>query len=97
MQTISAGVREAKMQLSKLLRHVKNGNQVVLTDRGRPVGKIVPIGATELSVAERIQRLEDQGVLGPSPKGKDSTILQPIPIAGDIAQRYLKEDRNGER
>lgn len=97
MQTINAGVREAKMHLSKLLRHVKNGNEVVLTDRGRPVGRIVPIDAKELSLEERIQRLEDQGVLGPPPKGQAKAIPQPIPIADSMAQRYLREDRDGGR
>ena len=97
MQTINAGVREAKMHLSKLLRHVKNGNQVVLTDRGRPIGKIVPIESKELSVAERIQKLEDQGVLGPPPGGQDGPTPHPIPIPDGVAQQYLKEDRNGER
>jgi len=95
VQTINAGVREAKMHLSKLLRHVKNGNQVVLTDRGRPVGKIVPIETVELSTAERIQRLEEQGTLGPPPKNQGEAVLHPIPIAGNIAQKYLKEDRDG--
>ncbi|MEE8397995.1 MAG: type II toxin-antitoxin system prevent-host-death family antitoxin [Desulfobacterales bacterium] len=92
MQTINAGIREAKMHLSKLLRYVKNGNEVVLTDRGRPVGRIVPIEAGELSLEARIQKLEDQGVLGPPPKGQARITPLPIPIAGSMAQRYLREE-----
>lgn len=54
MHIINAGIREAKIHLSKLLKHVKNGNEVILTDRGRPVGKIVPLKTEELSLEERI-------------------------------------------
>jgi prevent-host-death family protein len=43
MQSVSIGIRDAKINLSKLIKMVKNGNEVILTDRNRPVGKIVPI------------------------------------------------------
>jgi antitoxin (DNA-binding transcriptional repressor) of toxin-antitoxin stability system len=44
--------------LSKLLRIVEKGNEIVLTDRGRPVGKIVPFGREALPLAFRIKEME---------------------------------------
>ena len=38
----SAGVREARQNLSALLDEVKKGREVVITERGRPVAKLVP-------------------------------------------------------
>lgn len=38
----SAGIREARQNLSALLEEVRNGREVILTDRGRPVARIVP-------------------------------------------------------
>jgi prevent-host-death family protein len=38
----TAGVREARQNLSALLDEVKNGREVVITERGRPVAKLVP-------------------------------------------------------
>ena len=38
----TAGVREARQNLSALLDEVKKGREVVITDRGRPVAKLVP-------------------------------------------------------
>jgi prevent-host-death family protein len=38
----SAGIREARQQLSRLLEDVRQGREVVITDRGRPVARIVP-------------------------------------------------------
>ena len=37
-----AGVREARQNLSALLDEVKKGREVVITERGRPVAKLVP-------------------------------------------------------
>jgi len=39
----SAGIREARQNLSALLEEVREGREVVLTDRGRPVARIVPL------------------------------------------------------
>jgi len=38
----TAGVREARQHLSALLEEVKKGREVVITERGRPVAKLVP-------------------------------------------------------
>ena len=94
MQPTSVGIREAKIHLSKLLKMVQKGNEVILTDRGRPVGKIVPIQPDTLSLSYRIQQLEDQGVMEPGRKRDFKKILRPIPVPDDMAQRFLHEDRD---
>jgi prevent-host-death family protein len=38
----TAGIREARQSLSALLEDVHNGRQVVITDRGRPVARLIP-------------------------------------------------------
>jgi prevent-host-death family protein len=38
----TAGVREARQNLSALLDEVRKGHEVVITERGRPVAKLVP-------------------------------------------------------
>lgn len=85
------GIRDAKMNLSKYLKLVKNGQEIVLTERGRPIGKIIPIDKTELSLSDRLKQLEETGKLEP-PK-KLIKIPPPIPISGKSAQEYLQEDR----
>jgi prevent-host-death family protein len=39
----SAGVREARHDLTGLLEEVRKGRAVVITERGRPVARLVPI------------------------------------------------------
>ncbi|MBK1881217.1 type II toxin-antitoxin system prevent-host-death family antitoxin [Luteolibacter pohnpeiensis] len=38
----TATVREAQHHLAKLLAEVEKGEEIVLTRRGKPVGKLVP-------------------------------------------------------
>jgi len=97
MQPINVGIRDAKINLSKLLKTVRKGSEIILTDRGRPVGRIVPIETESLPLQERVRRLEDQGVVVPLSEKSRKRIPPPIPVEDDLAQRLLKEDReNGE-
>jgi len=90
--TNQIGIREAKIHLSKYLRMVKQGCEIVVTERGRPIGRIVPIGNNEIPLEDRIKKLEDSGILEPEKKGTE--ITPPIPIKGNkTAQEYLLEDR----
>jgi prevent-host-death family protein len=95
MEPTTVGIREAKINLSKLLKLVKKGREVVLTDRGVPVGKIVPIEEETLPLEARVSRLESQGVIEPGPHKGQQKIPLPIPIPDDLAQRILREDRDG--
>lgn len=52
-------IREMKNHLSKYLRLVRAGKDVVITDRGTPVARLLPIGeaVTEDDVIARINAL----------------------------------------
>jgi prevent-host-death family protein len=41
----TAGVREARQDLTSLLEDVRKGREVIITDRGRPVARLVPVRA----------------------------------------------------
>jgi prevent-host-death family protein len=44
----SVGIRELKQNPSEVVSRVKAGEQIVITERGRPVAKIVPISLSPL-------------------------------------------------
>lgn len=60
MTQSTVGVRDLKAQLSKYLKQVKAGETVIITEHGRPIGRIVP---EPESLEERLQRLVDSGEL----------------------------------
>ena len=39
---VEVGIRELRADLSRWLRRVRDGGEIVVTDRGRPVARIVP-------------------------------------------------------
>ncbi len=91
---IQVGIREAKARLSALITRVRAGEIVVLTDRGRPVARVVPIQEGEATLGDRLSALESRGWVGKEPPNGRSlaaTVLLPEP---DLAQRYLAEDRD---
>lgn len=93
MRIGKTGVREAKARLSKLIRDVQRGKEWLITDRGRPVARLVPATGRDLSVQERIRRLEDSGLIEP-PRRRVSRLPAPLPIEKELAQRWLQEDRD---
>lgn len=59
MSQVTVGIRELKAHLSSYVRQVKSGASVVITEHGRPVGRIVPIS---LSLEARLQLLAEAGL-----------------------------------
>jgi prevent-host-death family protein len=39
----TAGIRQARQDLTSLLDDVRKGREVTITDRGRPVARLVPV------------------------------------------------------
>jgi prevent-host-death family protein len=37
-----AGIREARQNISKLIEAVRKGREILITDRGKPVARLVP-------------------------------------------------------
>ncbi len=71
---ISVGTFEAKTNLAKLLKKVKKGETVLITNRGEPVAKLVPPNVRASDVANVVaEMLERRNVSGPS-LGSDMSI-----------------------
>jgi prevent-host-death family protein len=86
------GVREVKAHLSAFLGRVRRGEVITISDRGRPVARLVPI--EELSLADRIRELEAAGWISPGASA-GSSALEPVHLEDyELAQALLREDRN---
>jgi prevent-host-death family protein len=48
MEENVVGIRDLKQNASEVMARVKKGESVLVTDRGRPVGRIVPLSASSL-------------------------------------------------
>jgi len=68
----TAAVSELKARLSKYLNRVKAGEEVLITDRGNPVARLLPISRAR-AVRETMTSMEKRGLIklgsGKLPKG----------------------------
>ena len=60
MAELKVGVRELKSRLSEYLRRVKQGETVIITEHGKPVGRLIPQGQ---SLDERLGELQQAGLI----------------------------------
>ncbi|MEW6283244.1 MAG: type II toxin-antitoxin system prevent-host-death family antitoxin [Candidatus Eremiobacterota bacterium] len=91
------GIREAKTNLSGLVKELQSGREILITDRGRPVAKLVSVEADELSLAEWVKGLERRGLVEAGGLRKVLHRRVPLPLGGvpsGRAQAILREDRD---
>lgn len=92
MKTV--GSREFKNRMGRYMKAVRQGQSLLLTDRGKPVAKVVPPDpelAPEPTLMDVLRRLEAEGKirLARRPLGK----FRPIPSRGKSASDMILEDR----
>ena len=73
MAQVTVGIRELKARLSSYVRQAKSGASVIITDRGEPVARLVPIGR---SLEDRMEDLVDAGLITWS--GKNLARIAPV-------------------
>jgi prevent-host-death family protein len=93
MKTV--GSRELKNRLGRYLGRVRNGETFVVTDRGKPVARLVPTSSTERDdndLDEVLKQLEAEGHLrlGTRPFRR----FEPIRMKGKPASKMILEDRD---
>ncbi len=86
----SVGIRELGSHASTILRRVRKGEAVTLTDQGRPVAVIVPLVATAQD--ERLRRLVKTGRISWS-GGKPAGSAQPGVVGKQSVAEAVVEDR----
>ena len=84
MSEMRVGVRDLKARLSEYLRQVQLGNTVLITDHGRPVGRLSPV---EQSLEERIKALQAAGLVAWS--GKKLKVI--TPPATNVGEKQVSD------
>jgi prevent-host-death family protein len=85
----SIGVRQLRQNASEYLRLVKAGERIEVTDRGEPVGYLVPVAT------DPVERLIQKGVLLPAERSGDLLDIEPRePTPGvPLPSVLLEQDR----
>jgi prevent-host-death family protein len=90
----TVGVRELKNRLTRYLRQTKQGGEVVVTERGRPIALIQPIqsAARAASLDARLARLAAQGVVT-LPTRTPLKRVRLVKVSGTPVSKAILEDR----
>lgn len=85
----AASVVHLKARLSEYLRLVKAGREVVITERGVPVARLMPLDDAERKNSRRL-RLTREGALKPG-RGRMPRLLQEAPKGERLGAQVLAE------
>ena len=80
----TASISELKARLSAFLDVVRNGDEVVVTDRGRMIARLVPASATQRDASRRDELLASGRMKAPASR-----------LARDFWQRPRPKDSAG--
>ena len=86
------GIRELKNHLARYLRSVRQGRSIIVTKRGKPIARLVPLppaGQSALSpdIEDRLWELTSEGVLAWSGR----TFQLPEPAAANPSDYQLSD------
>jgi prevent-host-death family protein len=87
----SVGVRELRDNLSEYLRRVRQGELLLITDRGTPIGELGPAAGGRS--AERARRLVGKGVATWSGGKPGGLPRAPRPRAGLVSDAVVEDRR----
>ena len=88
-QRLEVGIRELRDHLSRWLDEVKDGGEIVITDRGRAVARLVPA-----SRSSRLDELIERGIVTPPADARQpSDALPSVRAGGDITEYVLEQRR----
>jgi prevent-host-death family protein len=91
---VVAGVAQLKAKLSEYLARVRAGEEVLITEHGRPVARIVPAESDD----ERLAELERQGLVRVgSMTLPDGFLDEPLPkiVGPSVSDAIIEERREG--
>jgi prevent-host-death family protein len=90
MAAIEVGIRDLKARLSRYMRAVKSGTTIVVTERGRPVGRLTAI---QSSPEARIAELAKAGFLQWNGKKFRPRKVSPVVRGNTTVADLLLENR----
>ena len=60
---VTVGIRDLKARLSEYLHRVQEGNIIIITDHGKPVGRLIPDRASTKNAQTRTANLASAGLV----------------------------------
>jgi len=83
---MDVGIRELRAGLSRYVEQVKQGEEIVVTDHGKPVARLVPMNGER-----KIDRLIREGVVIPARSRTGWRPERLIPVEGSVSEIVIEQ------
>ncbi|MGH2540408.1 MAG: type II toxin-antitoxin system Phd/YefM family antitoxin [Actinomycetota bacterium] len=81
------GIRELRDHLSAWLDEVASGREITVTDRGKPVARIVPVTGRS-----KLDQLIAEGLVSPATRpAEPADARPPIPVRGSVSDIVIEQ------
>jgi len=90
---LTAGIKELKNQLSRYIGLVKKGDDVLITERGRVIARIIKEDTSSSSLRQALQPLMLKGQISMPTREIQRDIPKPLELPGRAVSDIVLEDR----
>jgi len=90
---ISAGIKELKNNLSRYLSQVKKGEDILVTERGKAIARIIRDDPKDISLREALSPLVVKGLVKLPGQKIYREIAPPVKLRGKPVSEMVIEDR----
>lgn len=90
---ISAGIKDVKNNLSRLLSEVKAGEEVLITERGRPVARIIKENSADQSIRAALMPLIQKGLVSMPSQNIRKDSISALKVSGSPVSEMVIQDR----
>ncbi len=90
---ITTGIKELKNRLSHYLASVKKGEDILITDRGKVIARVIPANHESGSWKRAIQPLVLKGIISLPTREIERDVPDPIEVSGKPVSEMVIEDR----
>mgnify|MGYP001549517582 CR=1 FL=1 len=90
---ISAGIKDLKNNLSRYLSQVKKGEDVLVTERGTVIARIIREDTENRALLKALSPLITKGLLTLPSQQLDKDVPEPMSVPGKPVSQMVIEDR----
>jgi prevent-host-death family protein len=90
---LSAGIKDLKNNLSKYLHRVKRGEDLLITERGKVVARIIPENHRKMELLETLRPLITEGLVKMPSRKLNKDIPSPAEVPGKPVSEMALEAR----
>jgi prevent-host-death family protein len=90
---VTAGIKELKNQLSRYIAIVKKGDDVLITERGRVIARVVKEDSRRSSLRMALQTLVLKGQVVLPTREINRRVPAPVKLPGKAVSEMVLEDR----